>query len=52
MANDAGLISSKPVISIAGTDHGADTVILVESTNSKRLFDMKILDVIAKPREW
>ena len=52
MAADAGLIPSKPVIGIAGTDQGADTVILAESTNSKRLFDMKVIDVIAKPREW
>lgn len=52
MAADAGLIPSKPVMSIAGTDHGADTVILADSTNSKRLFNMKVIDVIAKPREW
>ena len=52
MASDAGLIPLKPVIGIAGTDYGADTVILAKSTNSKRFFEMKIIDVIAKPREW
>ena len=52
MATDAGLITHKSVIGIAGTEHGADTIILAESANSKRFFDMKIIDVIAKPREW
>lgn len=52
MAADAGLIPPKPVLGIAGTSYGADTVILAESTNSKKLFDMRVLDVIAKPREW
>jgi hypothetical protein len=40
------------VIGIGGTGHGADTVILAEGTNSKKLFDMKVIDVIAKPKEW
>jgi hypothetical protein len=52
MATDAGLIPLKPVIGIAGTEHGADTIIYAESANSKRFFEMKIIDVIAKPREW
>jgi uncharacterized protein len=52
MAADAGLISEGPVLSIAGSRYGADTVLLVTGTNSKHLMDMKILDVIAKPKEW
>ena len=52
MAADAGLIPLKPVIGIAGTDHGADTVICAISANTKRFFNMKIIDVIAKPKEW
>jgi hypothetical protein len=52
MAADAGLIPPRPVIGIGGTGHGADTVILAEGTNSKKLFDMKVIDVIAKPKEW
>ena len=52
MAADAGLIHSKPVLGIAGTGHGADTVILTKGANSKKLFDMQIKDVIAKPRKW
>lgn len=52
MAADAGLISNKPVLSIAGTGYGADTVLLITGTNSRRLMDMRILDVIVKPEKW
>ena len=52
MASDAGLIPPKPVLGIAGTAHGADTVILADNKNSKRLFDMRVLDVVAKPMKW
>lgn len=52
MAADAGLISGGPVLSIAGTGYGADTVLLITGTNSKYLMDMKIHDVIAKPKKW
>ncbi|MHA2427903.1 MAG: hypothetical protein ACXADB_07765 [Candidatus Hermodarchaeia archaeon] len=50
MACDAGLVQSdKAVLAIAGTGRGADTVLLIKSANSRRFFDLKILDVIAKP---
>lgn len=52
MAADAGLLSDEPVLSIAGTGYGADTILLVTPTNSKWLMDMHILDVIAKPKQW
>ncbi len=50
MACDAGLVrSDQPVLAIAGTGRGADTVLLIRSANSRRFFDLKILEVIAKP---
>ena len=52
MASDAGLISKNPTIGIGGASKGADTAILAEPCNSKNLFDMKILDVITKPKNW
>ncbi len=52
MATDAGLVSPEPVIAIAGTGYGADTVLLVEGKNSRRFFDMKVKDVIAKPFDF
>ena len=53
MACDAGKVESdKDVIAVAGTGRGADTVLLIKSANSRRFFDMKIVDVIAKPHTF
>jgi hypothetical protein len=53
MACDAGLIDSdKHVLAIAGTHRGADTVHIIKSANSRRFFDVKIIDVIAKPQTF
>jgi len=49
MACDSGLVESgKNVLAIAGTGRGADTVLVIKAANSRRLFDMKIVEVIAK----
>ena len=52
-AADAGYIRSKePVISIAGTGKwkGSDTAIVVSPANSNRFFEMKVHEIIRKPR--
>lgn len=50
MACDAGLIDAgKDVISVAGTGRGADTALLIRSSNSKDLFDARIREVLLKP---
>jgi len=51
MAVDAGLVSPEPVLAIAGTGYGADTVLLIEGKNSRKFFDMEVKEVIAKPTE-
>ncbi|MEF8835957.1 MAG: hypothetical protein V5A76_07370 [Candidatus Thermoplasmatota archaeon] len=51
MATDAGLIPPQPVLAIAGTGYGADTVLLIDGNNSRRFFDMEVKEVIAKPTE-
>jgi hypothetical protein len=51
MAADGGLIpEQEEVIAVAGTGRGADTVIIVQGAASKRFLDLKILEIIAKPR--
>ena len=51
MAADAGLIpEGEEVLAVAGTAHGADTVLLVRSAVSKRFLDLRVLEVLAKPR--
>jgi len=51
MAADAGLTrTDEDVISIAGSSSGADTAIVVQPANTSRLFDMKVREIICKPR--
>ncbi len=53
MAADAGLIpADRDVIAIAGTSRGADTALLIRPANAARFFDLRIREVIAKPREF
>lgn len=52
MAADAGLIpTDKEVIAIAGTSDGADTAIVVKPAYARKFFDLKIKEIIVKPRE-
>lgn len=53
MAADAGLIPiNRDIIAIAGTGRGADTALRIHPANSARFFDLKIREVIAKPRDF
>ncbi|MCK5655748.1 MAG: hypothetical protein KAI03_05620 [Candidatus Aureabacteria bacterium] len=50
-ACDAGLIpEGEEVIAAAGTGWGADTVCVIKSQASKRFLDLRILEILAKPR--
>lgn len=49
-AADAGLVrTDEDVVSIAGTGRGADTVLVIQPENSRRLFDMDVKKVLAMP---
>ncbi len=51
-ACDGGLIpEGEEVLAIAGTGRGADTVAIVRSAASKRFHELKVLEILAKPRE-
>jgi len=51
MAADAGLVrTDEDVISIAGTSRGADTAILLRPVNSHDFFDLKVKEILCKPR--
>lgn len=50
---DAGLLpENEPVIAVGGTGHGADTVCIIKSAASKRFLDLKVMEILAKPRDW
>ena len=51
MAADAGLVrTDKPVIAIAGTGRGADTAIVLRPANAQTFFDLRIMEILCKPR--
>ncbi|HMK60430.1 MAG TPA: pyruvate kinase alpha/beta domain-containing protein [Dissulfurispiraceae bacterium] len=51
MAADAGLIpEGEEVIAVAGTGYGADTVMILKSAASKRFLELRVLEILAKPR--
>ncbi len=51
MAADAGLLSmERDIIAIAGTDHGADTALVIKPAYSHDFFDLRVREIIAKPR--
>jgi len=53
MAADAGLIPvDKDVIAIAGSGRGGDTALLIKPANASRFFDLRVREVIAKPRDF
>jgi len=51
MAADAGLArTDEEVIAIAGTGSGADTAVVLVPANAQTFFDMRILEILCKPR--
>jgi len=51
MAADSGVVpSGEDVIAIAGTGRGADTAVVLKPVNSTRFFDLKVREIICKPR--
>lgn len=51
MAADAGLLDmSREVIAIAGTDNGADTAIVITPAYSRKFTELRIREILTKPR--
>ncbi|MFW6123997.1 MAG: pyruvate kinase alpha/beta domain-containing protein [Acidobacteriota bacterium] len=51
MAADAGLVSTKQeCISMGGTSEGLDTALLLKPAHAQNFFDLKIMEILAKPR--
>ena len=53
MASDAGLVpAGEPCLAIGGTDTGADTALLLQPANAQTFFDLRVLEILAKPRAF
>jgi uncharacterized protein len=51
MAADAGLVpAGREVVAVAGTGNGADTAVVIRAANAQDFFDLRILEIICKPR--
>ncbi|MCP4537596.1 MAG: hypothetical protein GY832_10650 [Chloroflexi bacterium] len=51
MAADAGLVRvGEPCIAIGGTGRGADTAVVLVPANVHQFFDLRVMEVLAKPR--
>lgn len=51
MAADAGLLDmSEEAIAIAGSDEGADTAVVIKPAYCRHFKDLRILEILAKPR--
>lgn len=51
MAADAGLVKvGEPCIAVAGTGRGADTAVVLVPANAQDFFDLRVMEVLAKPR--
>lgn len=53
MAADAGLVpAGEEIIAIGGTGRGADTAAVIRSANAQDFFDLRVLEILCKPRFW
>jgi uncharacterized protein len=51
MAADAGLVrTDEDIIAIGGSGRGADTAVVLKPVNSNDFFDLKIKEILCKPR--
>lgn len=51
MAADAGMVrTDQDIIVIGGTGRGADTAVVLKPVNSEDFFDLKINEILCKPR--
>lgn len=52
MAADAGTLAGNDIVSVGGTAKGADTALVLKPANQSDLFDMRIREIICKPRSF
>jgi len=52
MAADAGALTGGDIISIGGSGRGADTALVLKPAHQNNFFDLRIREVICKPRNF
>lgn len=52
MAADAGILSGDDMIAIGGTGKGADAALVIKPAHMNNFFDLRIREIICKPRKF
>ena len=52
MAADGGALSGADIISIGGSGSGADSALVLKPAHQNNFFDMRIREIICKPRQF
>ena len=52
MAADAGALTGQDVIAIGGSSKGADTALVIKPAHQSSFFDIKVREVVCKPRNF
>ncbi|MFC1872830.1 hypothetical protein ACFLYV_03835 [Chloroflexota bacterium] len=52
MASDANLLPVEDVIAVAGKSSGSDTCLIVAANSTNQFFNIKIREILAKPRNF
>lgn len=52
MAADAGALSGADIIAVGGSGRGADTALVLKPAHQNNFFDLRIREVVCKPREF
>ncbi len=52
MAADAGTLSGNDILSIGGSAQGADTALVIKPANQSDIFNIRIREIVCKPRSF
>lgn len=52
MAADAGALSGRDIMAIGGSSRGADTALVIRPAHQSTFFDLRIREVVCKPRTF
>jgi hypothetical protein len=52
MAADAGALSGNDIIAVGGSGRGADAALVLKPAHQNNFFDLRIREVICKPRSF
>ena len=52
MAADAGTLSGADIVSVGGSGGGADAALILKPAHSNNFFDLRIREVVCKPRNF